>query len=222
MVEVGPGRGALTRGLLQRCARVVAVELDADLAAGLHERCGHHPALRVVRSDILRCDLAALAGSSEPERSVVTGNLPFYITSPTLRRVFDARRAFRSATFLVQEEVADRIVARPGSRAYGYLSCICQLYSTPAKLFSVEPEAFTPPPRVRSSLVTLAMHWGERPQRLQEFLAASFRSPRKTLRNNLSRLYGKAAAGSDPCSGLRAQQLDLRELTQMWRRLDRG
>lgn len=220
VVEIGPGRGALTRHLVQTAARVVAVEIDAELACMLGERCGSPRNLEVVHADILRVDASTYTRESNANQSVIAGNLPYYITSPILRSVFTARKSFRTATFLMQEEVADRAVARRGGGSYCYLSCWCQLHSRPAKLFTVPPEAFSPAPRVRSAVVQFDLAKDDPPDGLQDFVGACFQAPRKTLRNNLSGRYPKALLGADPSSGLRAEQLTLDELAEMWRRLE--
>lgn len=220
VVEIGPGRGALTRHLVQTAARVVAVEIDDDLARSLSGRCGSPRNLEVIHADILSVDVSDCVRESNANQSVIAGNLPYYITSPILRSVFTAGKCFRAATFLVQEEVADRVVAQRGGRSYCYLSCWCQLHSKPAKLFTVPPEAFSPAPRVRSAVVQFDLAKDDPPDGLLEFVGACFHAPRKTLRNNLSRRYPKALLALDPSSGLRAEQLTLDELTQMWRRLE--
>ncbi len=219
VLEIGPGKGALTRHLLPSARRVVAVEIDSHLAEELPTRCGEASNLCVIEGDILDLDLRKLTADPAVSQSVVTGNLPYHITSPILRAVFKTGDAFRAATFLVQEEVADRTVAAPGQRAYGYLSCLCQLYSAPRKLFTVSPGAFLPPPQVHSAVVQFQLHGREPPEGLREFLSACFRAPRKTLRNNLLGLYPPSKVNADPCAKLRAQQLGLRGLTAMWRRI---
>lgn len=222
VVEIGPGRGALTRHLLPVARRVVAIEIDADLAKELPDRCGQARNLDVLNADILKIDLLQITSKYQDDQWVVTGNLPYYITSPILRAVFGAHRAFQSATFLVQDEVADRIAARPGSRSYGYLSCMCQLHGVPSKLFPVPPGAFAPIPRVGSAVVRLELFRSDPPDGLEEFLGACFRSPRKTLRNNLRGLFPTKLVASDKCAGLRAEQLSFAELKAMWRRLEAG
>ena len=219
MVEIGPGHGALTRHLLGPARRVVAVELDRRLAGGLGERCGQPDNLEVICNDILRCDLPALVAQTPRNQTVVTGNLPYYITSPVLRAVFAAHLSFRSATFLMQEEVADRATACPGNRAYGFLSCLCRLHSEPSKLFSVSPTAFSPPPKVRSAAVRFELREQPPPEGLLAFLGNCFRAPRKTLKNNLSGIYSRQRLSADPCANLRAQQLGIEELVAMWQRL---
>ena len=212
----------MTRHLVPIARQVVAVEVDSDLARDLPRKCGHASNLKVLHADILQVNLSLIADESNAMQWVVTGNLPYYITSPILRAVFAARRSFRSATFLVQDEVADRIAARQGSRSYCYLSCLCQLHSAPSKLFVVPPEAFSPVPRVRSAVVRLELLATAPPDGLQDFLGACFRSPRKTLQNNLRGRFPNDLLASDQCARLRAEQLSLAEITAMWRRLGVG
>ena len=220
VVEIGPGRGALTSHLLARARRVVAIELDGELADSLMRRCGRPDNLRVVHGDILKCQLSDYVSPSEAARNAITGNLPYYIASPILRTTLASGHIFRAATFLLQEEVADRAVAEAGSRSYGFLSCLCQLYSEPRKVLSVPPGAFTPPPKVRSALVRFRLRNQRPAEGLETFLGACFRSPRKTLRNNLARIYPRDRVSRDPCASLRAQQLKTGELVAMWKRLE--
>lgn len=220
VIEIGPGEGALTRRLLEvRERRVAAIELDAALAAALPERCGGCERLEVIRGDVLRVDLPALVRARTAQRAAVVGNLPYYITSPILRKVWEAQGFYGQCVFLVQEEVADRIVAGPGSRDYGYLSCLAQLRGVPQKLFAVPPGAFRPRPKVYSAVIAMSIDTQPPPDGLLEFLGDCFRAPRKMLRNNLSVRFPTGAPAADPCASLRAQQLSLEELTAMWRRL---
>ncbi len=219
VIEIGPGRGALTVQLVCIARRVVAVELDRVLAAALPAECGHPSNLEVVQGDVLNLDLKELLRGPGCQESVVAGNLPYYITSPILRAVFAASDSFRCATFLIQEEVANRTVARPGGKSFGYLSCLCQLFSCPTKLFDVPAGAFSPQPKVSSAVVRFTMRPTVPPNGLLEFLRRCFRNPRKTLRNNLSGSYPPDRINVDPSAGFRAQQLSVEELAAMWRRL---
>ena len=221
VIEIGPGRGALTRHLLGIARRVLAVELDARLADALARRCGDPQGLTVIAADILEVSLPDILSESLPKRSVIVGNLPYYITSPILQKVLAARNEFRSATFLMQEEVADRVVASGGSRSFGFLSCLCQLHSGPEKLFRVPPGAFSPPPAVHSAVVRFEVDSEPPPPGLLPFLSACFRHPRKMLKNNLAAHYPPQQLNADPCAGMRAQQLSLSELRGMWERLER-
>ncbi len=220
VVEIGPGRGELTKHLLGVAGRVVAVEIDPHLAAALPRQCGSSASLTVIVDDILKVDLATLSVEFEQNQCVIVGNLPYYITSPILRAVFAAHGSFRSATFLMQAEVADRVAATGGSRAFGFLSCLCQLHSEPRTLFTVSPGAFSPPPEVQSAVVQFTLGKDPPADALVAFVSACFRHPRKTLKNNLSGLYPLARLASDPLAGLRAQQLAIADLQAMWERLE--
>ena len=130
VIEIGAGRGALTEALLQRAEKVIAIEVDPVLGHYLRQKFRDALEARrliLVESDILKTDLGALVGGEASGRAVIAGNLPYYITSPILERIFDARESWERALILVQAEVAARIVAQPGRREYGYLSVMVQL-----------------------------------------------------------------------------------------------
>lgn len=149
VVEVGPGRGALTEQLLPRCARLVVIEYDRALAAILRERYAGEPRLSVVEADVLETDLAAAAGTDD---FVLVGNVPYYITTPILFHALERPRP-RRAVYLVQREVADRAASPPGSRTYGALSVNLQAVATVRTLFRVPAGAFQPPPKVESAVI---------------------------------------------------------------------
>jgi 16S rRNA (adenine1518-N6/adenine1519-N6)-dimethyltransferase len=154
-LEIGPGRGALTRPLATRAGHVVAVEIDRDLAAALD--CEHIPNLRVVRSDFLELDLeAALKDERQPIR--VAGNLPYNVSSPILFRLLKAAnggRFFIDATLMLQKEVADRLAATPGEKDYGALAIQVALTADVRPVLTLPPGAFRPPPKVTSAVVRL-------------------------------------------------------------------
>jgi len=215
VVEIGPGRGALTEKLLKRAARVVAVEVDPLLVEHLHTRFGAEPRLEIVCADALETDLAQWG------RAPIAGNLPYYIASPILEKVLLLNPP--RAVFLIQKEVAERLVARPGERAYGYLTVRTALYAEARLLFEVKPTAFHPPPKVDSAVVLLAPRARDLglPDRdgFLRFLAQCFRQKRKTLRNNLAGCYGKERVDGWPESSLRAEQVSLEGFAEMFRRL---
>jgi 16S rRNA (adenine1518-N6/adenine1519-N6)-dimethyltransferase len=157
-IEIGAGHGEMTRHLLAAGGPVAAIELDAGLLAGLHRLAKEFPNLTVVSGDILKTDLAALASS---RRMRIYGNLPYYITSPILHHLFTFADLIDEMHFVIQTEVAERLAAQPGTRDYGYLSVVTQFYTRPESVFEIPSEAFTPPPEVRSALVTLRLP-GER------------------------------------------------------------
>jgi 16S rRNA (adenine1518-N6/adenine1519-N6)-dimethyltransferase len=217
VVEIGPGQGVLTRLLLSAGARVKAIELDSYLAGRLRQEFAGEPRFELIEADILNVDIGAVA---QRETAVLAGNLPYYITSPIIRRVLAAGRSYERAVFLVQLETAQRIAARKGSRDYAYLSALTRMQSDPEILFQVPPGAFSPPPRVQSAVIRLTSRAdGDPDPAFVKFLEAAFRHPRKTLLNNLGGLFEKAAVGAEPEAGLRAQQLDVEELRELWRRL---
>ena len=208
MLEVGPGRGALTDYLVRRHERVIAIEFDAELAAGL---AGRHPNLTVIHRDVLQADLSAWGPVT------LAGNLPYYITSPILERIFRHRAAISEAVILIQREVADRLAAGPDSRDYGYLSVLTQVYSEPKYVMTVKPGAFQPPPKVDSAVVHLRVRQdvaGAEP--FLGFVSMCFRQKRKTLRNNLASQY---AIDGLPEAGLRAEQLSVPQLLDLYGRL---
>jgi 16S rRNA (adenine1518-N6/adenine1519-N6)-dimethyltransferase len=146
VVEIGPGRGALTELLLERAKNVVAIELDGILVSSLRSR---FPNLTVIHADVLDVALAGAAGSAQ---FVLAGNIPYYITTPILFHALEPPMPQR-AVFLVQREVADRVAAEPGSKIYGALSVNVQAVALPRLIAQVPPSAFSPPPKVDSAIL---------------------------------------------------------------------
>jgi 16S rRNA (adenine1518-N6/adenine1519-N6)-dimethyltransferase len=187
-LEIGPGTGALTVPLAARCARIVAIELDARLAARLRSRAPSN--LRIVEGDALVTDLTALV----PVGSRLAGNLPYYASSPLLRRILELRGHLRDAHVMLQEEVARRVVAAPGSREYGALSVLTRLFCEPSIVRRFPAGAFSPPPRVSSALVRLAFLSRPRVEigdtaAFEALVFRSFSHRRRTLENNLRDSY---------------------------------
>jgi 16S rRNA (adenine1518-N6/adenine1519-N6)-dimethyltransferase len=214
IVEIGPGRGALTEFLAARADRVVAIEVDRTLAAVVGRR---FPAVEVIHADILQTDL----GQWGP--AAVAGNLPYYITSPLLARICRLGPLLKRAVVLVQLEVAERLVAQPGTRDYGFLTVQTQYFTQAEMLFRVPPSAFSPPPKVDSAAVRLAPRpagaWGiVDTARFLEFAGRCFRHKRKTLRNNLLPFYGRQVEAW-PEAGLRAEQMPIEHLVALYARL---
>jgi 16S rRNA (adenine1518-N6/adenine1519-N6)-dimethyltransferase len=211
VVEIGPGRGALTEKLLQRADRVLAIELDSALVELLRSRFDDR--LDIVHSDVLAVDLAQFGPVP------IVGNLPYYISSPILEKV--ARLDFPRAVFLLQTEVARRLAAAPGSRDYGYLTVQTGVFAQTRLLFHVKPGAFRPPPKVDSAVVLLEPHAPPLAdtEGFLKFASACFRQKRKTLRNNLVDAYGKEAVAALPEAGKRAEQLSIAELVAIYQRL---
>ena len=206
LVEIGPGPGALTRPLLERCTTLHVVELDRDLAARLRTDSDRWlparstspipglvpPAQLVVHeADALKFDFCSLAPAGGRLR--IIGNLPYNISTPLLFHLLEQRHCIGDMLFMLQKEVVDRMAAAPGSKDYGRLSVMLQWQLRVEKLFDVRPGAFTPPPKVDSSVVRLVPH-ATAPIQVRDAVAfahvvrAAFAQRRKTLRNNLKGL----------------------------------
>jgi len=218
VIEIGAGRGALTESLLERADRVVAIEVDPVLIQYLRQKFREaleSGKLLLIEGDILKIDLSAWG------QAVIAGNLPFYITSPILERLFASHESWNRAVLMVQSEVADRIVASPGSRDYGYLSVVVQVQAQVERLFQVPREAFRPPPKVASAVVRLepCPSIVDDPKRFLGFAGVCFRFKRKTLRNNLAGLYNKARIESLVGPKDRAEQLGIAELAKLFESL---
>jgi 16S rRNA (adenine1518-N6/adenine1519-N6)-dimethyltransferase len=215
IVEIGPGKGALTEHLLKRANQVIAIEIDPVMVQYLSHRFREEPRLTILHQDVLKTDLGAFGPS------VIAGNLPYYITSPILDRVFTSSSGWSRAVFLVQKEVAERIAAKPGSRDYGYLSVQTQLFAKPEILFPVSRTAFRPPPKVESAVVQLTPQPPivSETKSFLEFASACFRHKRKTLRNNLIERYPKDAVDALPEASSRAEQLTIEQMAAIWRSL---
>ncbi|WP_020700638.1 16S rRNA (adenine(1518)-N(6)/adenine(1519)-N(6))-dimethyltransferase RsmA [Caldimonas manganoxidans] len=183
LVEIGPGLGALTEPLLERCHRLTVIELDRDLAARLRRRAQ----LQVIEADVLTVDFRALA-QQQGQRLRVVGNLPYNISSPIAFHLLAQVEAIVDQHFMLQKEVVQRMAATPGQKDYGRLSVMLQWRYEIESLFEVPPQAFEPPPRVDSAVVRMT------PRRepldvdiavLSELVAVAFSQRRKLLRHSL-------------------------------------
>ena len=230
VVEVGPGTGAMTGGLAERARRVVAVEVDRRLADDLEERFRDRKNVEIRHGDILEFDPGGLCREFRVPKCFVFGNLPFHISSPFLQHIFGFAPYLSGMGLLLQYEVAGRIVAAPGRRAYGFLSVLAQYYSRPKLLWKVPPEAFAPPPQVQTGFVQFEFpgagkDYGiEAEEGFLDFLRACFREKRKTLVNNLAKNLPRrnvtdllAELGMD--SRIRAEQIGLQGFSVIYRRL---
>lgn len=214
VIEIGPGRGALTRHLLPHTDELHAIELDRSMVAHLAEKFHQEPKLHVHEADILDTDL------SQWGEAVVVGNLPYYITSPIIEKFLALDWRFSTAVFLMQWEVAERLLAKPGSRDYGYLTVAVQLQCDVELIVKVPPAAFSPPPKVDSAAVKLQRK-GEQQQDIKGlliFVGRCFAHKRKTLRNNLRPFYAQTIE-SWLEAGLRAEQLTIEQFVELHRRV---
>ncbi len=216
LIEIGPGRGALTRHLLPRTDEVHAIELDASLADYLRSTYATESKLHVHTADVLSTDIAQWGPA------VIAGNLPYYITSPIVEKFLALDERFPLAVFLMQSEVADRVLASPGTRAYGYLTVAIQLVCHVELICKVPPSAFVPPPKVHSAAVRFRRK-PDPPSDLQNlliFVGRCFAHKRKTLRNNLRPFYGERIDVLREAAS-RAEQLTTAQFIDLYRTLSR-
>ena len=209
LVEIGPGLGALTNPLVERCERLTVIELDRDLAARLRKRAE----LDVVESDVLQVDFTALSQRLGARLRVV-GNLPYNISSPIAFHLLDHVAAIEDQHFMLQKEVVDRMAATPGHKDYGRLSVMLQWRYEIESLFYVPPEAFDPPPQVDSAVVRM-QPLRELPRvdpvRLGELVAVAFSQRRKILRNTLGRWLEERGYAGDFDTQRRAEEVPVAE-----------
>jgi 16S rRNA (adenine1518-N6/adenine1519-N6)-dimethyltransferase len=225
-VEIGAGHGEMTSRLARRAGKVIAIELDRRLAAHLREVTAPLGNVEVVEADVLATDFGSLTRGAIFS---VYGNLPYYITSPILHRLFEHADQIAEIHAVMQLEVAVRIVAPPGRRDYGYLSVLSQWFSRPELVLRIPPDAFHPPPKVVSALVSLRLP-GERAaiaagdeKAFLDFVKECFTQKRKTLRNNLRARLGTRAEGVLREAGLfpntRAEQLSISQFAALFQLL---
>lgn len=213
VIEIGPGQGALTELLLARAERVVAIEMDPDLAEQLRQRW---PELHLAEGNALNFDWTQWGAAT------LAGNLPYYVATAIISKYLANPGELTQAVFLIQKEVAERIAAKPGTRDFGYLSVECQYLANVEYLFSVPPGAFRPPPKVDSAVIRLTPRrqvQRDDAKRFLEFASACFRHKRKTLRNNLAERYAKEQLEAIPAVSKRAEQLSVTQLLELFRQL---
>jgi len=223
LVEIGPGRGALTRLLLPRVDRLIVVEIDRDVIAPLRAACGNSPKLEIHLEDALKVDYLRFAPAAETRLRLI-GNLPYNISTPLLFHLLEYTSRVRDMHFMLQKEVVDRICAEPGSDDYGRLTVTIAARAEAASLFEVGPHAFNPPPKVDSAVVRIT----PRPALFElldigaydRLVTAAFSQRRKTLSNGLKTWLSAAqieSVGIEP--GVRAETLappEFAKLANAW------
>jgi 16S rRNA (adenine1518-N6/adenine1519-N6)-dimethyltransferase len=228
VLEIGPGKGVLTSLLASRARQLIAVELDPALAASLQNSFAAS-SIEILCRDILTVDLTQLAAQGGVRLQVI-GNLPYYISSPIMTHLYAHSAVIDRAVLMAQREVAERIVAPPGSSAYGLLSATTQMYATVENLFTLPPEAFAPPPEVYSTVFRLTMRsrfdeLGVEPAGFLHFLRQVFALKRKTLANNLrsagysSTVVDRAFRQCAVVAQVRAEALSLEAMACVFRAL---
>jgi 16S rRNA (adenine1518-N6/adenine1519-N6)-dimethyltransferase len=242
VLEIGPGRGAITDLLAARTRRLIAVELDRVMSAQLRMKFNMHPNVEIIEGDILTIELDTVFGlkpgmlhtglAFAPEPARVVGNLPYYITSDILLRLLEYHRYFSTIVIMVQKEVADRLAASAGTRDYGLLTATAQLYGRIEQLFTLPPSAFAPPPKVHSSVIRITIKPQLESLRVPErefidFLKLCFGQKRKTLWNNLKTRYDEellrsAMTKSGVKPAIRAEALPIERTAALFRALSNG
>jgi 16S rRNA (adenine1518-N6/adenine1519-N6)-dimethyltransferase len=223
-VEIGAGHGEMTSRLARNADKVIAIELDRRLAARLREVTARSGNVEVIERDVLAVNFGALTKGASFS---VYGNLPYYITSPILHRLFEHADRIAAIHIVIQFEVAVRLVAPPGRRDYGYLSVVSQWFTRPELVLRIPPGAFRPPPKVGSALVRLRMPGARETldvsdeKAFLDFVKECFAQKRKNLRNNLRARLGTRVgellreAGLSPDA--RAEELSVAKFAELFR-----
>jgi 16S rRNA (adenine1518-N6/adenine1519-N6)-dimethyltransferase len=232
IVEFGPGLGVMTERLLDTGARVVGVELDDDMADVLGRELADRRRFQLLHADLARVDLRRLIAEVQADRIKLVGNLPYQLTSHVLFAALELSNLLQSAVFLVQREVAERIVSAPGSKQYGILSVLLQATTEVSLLMRVKPGSFWPAPRVESAVLQLLPRSEEALPReehaaLIRLVKSVFNERRKVLRNTLKRFYGlhgadleRIAAESAIDLGRRPETLSVEEFVRLLHALE--
>ena len=211
IVEIGPGLGAITRPLLERCGALTVIELDRDLAARLRRT----PGLQVVEDDVLRVDFTALAAAQGAATRIrIVGNLPYNISTPILFHLLEAVDRIADQHVMLQKEVVDRMAASPGRKDYGRLSVMLQWRYDIEPVLEVPPDAFDPPPRVDSAVVRMTPKPaapGVDPKLLGEIVTVAFSQRRKLLRHTLGRWLDERDAAGTFDTQRRAEEVSVDE-----------
>jgi 16S rRNA (adenine1518-N6/adenine1519-N6)-dimethyltransferase len=229
VIEIGPGHGAITNILAERAQKLICIELDRSLVPELRFRFRNHPHVEIVEADVLETTLTTLV--PQGEKALVVGNLPYYITSDILFHLCAHSAAIELAVVMMQREVAERVAAEPGHREFGLLSATVQMYARVANLFTLPPDAFSPPPEVYSTV--LRMVFAPRFAELHvddavgfdHFLKGCFQQKRKTLSNNLRatgytpEVIAAACDAAEISSSTRAEALPLDRFAALFRAL---
>ncbi len=230
VLEIGPGIGTLTQYLATYAGRVCAVEIDRALLPILEDTLSGWDNVTVLNADILKTDIRAIAEEENGGAPLkVCANLPYYITTPILMGLFESGAPFSQLTVMVQKEVAERMIAEPGSKTYGALSLAVRYYTNPEISFIVEPESFMPRPKVESAIVHMKRHSTppvsvKDEKMLFDVIRASFNERRKTLQNGIANYagfsYSKEQVGEalDKCGlerTVRGEKLSLEEFARL-------
>ncbi len=219
LVEIGPGKGALTDYLAERSEKLSVIELDRDLVPWLIVKFERHPGFQLFQADALKFDFAGLAQADQPLR--IVGNLPYNISTPLIFHLLSHVGLVHDMHFMLQKEVVERMAAVSGDKAYGRLSIMVQYYCAVEQLFEVPPSAFDPAPKVDSAIVRLVPHRhllypAQHIKTLEKLVNVAFQQRRKTLRNALKQLLPVAMIDALPVdTGLRPENISLEQFVEL-------
>ncbi len=227
VVEIGPGQGALTEKLVATGAEVIAIEIDGELVQRLRTQFVNDKNFSVIESDVLTVDFAALLSSNpqsairNPQSIKLVGNLPYYISTAILQKLAGERVRFSTIVLMLQREVAKRITATPGNSERGFLTVIVEAAFEVAHIFDVPPTAFSPQPKVWSSVISLTPKPFSNADdvRFKDLISASFAQKRKTILNNLKQIRSDAAtilSAAAIDNKRRAETLTLEEWSRLY------
>jgi len=229
VIEIGPGIGTLTAELAKNAGKVVSIELDRQIAAYLEKAFAFYENVKIINADALKIDLEDIINNEmDGMPCAVVANLPYYITTPLIMKFLESNSRFDSITVMIQKEVAERLVAKSGTKDYGAITVAVNYYSDPEIITVVPPESFMPPPKVTSAVIRLDVKNHVTPyvsnqKELFKIVKASFGQRRKTLVNGLSGIYPnfskdelkaiiKSVCGNE---NIRGEQLDLSKFIQI-------
>lgn len=227
VIEIGPGRGALTEHLIEKAGKVIAVELDSDLIPVLNETFGRNENFQLIESDALKIDFSKLAKTEDQNsKAKLVANLPYYISTAILQHLATYRENFSELVLMLQKEVVERITAEPGNSERGFLTVLIESFFESEKLFDVSPNAFRPAPKVWSAVVKLTPKENsftdfETEKLFKETISACFAQKRKTISNNLKNYLkdknetDKVLTNSEIEQNRRAETLSVEE----WKRI---
>lgn len=225
IVEIGPGKGAITQLLADSCDNISVIELDRDLVPWLKVKFEKHPNFQLFQADALQFDFAQLIQNDKALR--IVGNLPYNISTPLIFHLLTYSTQVRDMHFMLQKEVVKRMAAQAGDSAYGRLGIMVQYYCAVENLFEVPPTAFDPAPKVDSAIVRLVPH-AQLPhpatnfQTLEKLVNVAFQQRRKTLRNALKQLLAPEIIEQLPIdTSVRAEEISLAEYVATSNLLDR-
>lgn len=219
VIEIGPGQGAITQPLLENLGQLTAIEIDRDLHDYLEQRCCTLGEFRLIKQDVLKVNFTELVQSNE--KLTIVGNLPYNISTPIFFHLLANCESIEAGYFMLQKEVADRICATVGTKAYGRLSIMVQYYCQTQRLFLIPPQAFNPAPKVTSAFIHLQPHQtlphvAKDSADLEAIVTAAFNQRRKTIRNSLAKFFTAeqlTECGIDP--RCRAEQLSIAEFVNL-------